>query len=198
MTRTAEQILADRREADKRRFKRYKERQEALGKRHISGMISAEAYNLLCRERDQTGDSTATIIERALVGFYEEPERISEPETIQPASLVDTEPVSDKLEPQPDQEPEPVEYDVEPQQEAVPDLKPEPEEKAEVKESVSFDREAMKERIYNLKTEQGMGWTAIAKIFNEEGIPAPSGKPGKWSDMAVKRLFKEKEKELTS
>jgi len=70
MGRTAEEILKDRREADKRRFKRYKERQEAQGKRHISGMISAEAYDLLCRERDKTGDSTATIIEKALLGFY--------------------------------------------------------------------------------------------------------------------------------
>lgn len=68
--RTAKQILEDRREADRRRFAKYKERQEALGKRHISGMISAEAYDLLSRERDVTGQSVSAIVERALIGFY--------------------------------------------------------------------------------------------------------------------------------
>jgi len=53
-----------------RRFARYKERQEAQGKRHISGMISAEAYDLLSRERDQTGASVSSIVEKALIGFY--------------------------------------------------------------------------------------------------------------------------------
>jgi len=101
MGRTAEQILKDRREADKRRFARWKERQEQKGKRHISGMISAEAYDLLSRERDQTGESVSSIVERALIGFYgvsvepqPEPEPITHKETQETLTLplVDAEP----------------------------------------------------------------------------------------------------------
>lgn len=72
MKRTARQILEDRREADRRRFKRWKERQEKAGKRHISGMISAQAFQVLNQQRAKSGNSISAVIEKALIGFYGE------------------------------------------------------------------------------------------------------------------------------
>jgi len=103
MKRTPEQILENRREAERRRFQRWKDKQEKAGKRHISGMISAEAYNLLSRERDQTGESVSSIVEKALIGFYGKPVPVAEVEPEEPEQVTLTLPL------------------VESQQEAIPD-----------------------------------------------------------------------------
>ncbi|MBW2011198.1 MAG: hypothetical protein JRI32_06015, partial [Deltaproteobacteria bacterium] len=100
MSRTPEQILEDRREAERRRFQRWKEKQEKSGKRHISGMISAEAYDLLSRERDITGASVSSIVEKALIGFYGKLAPVAE---VKPEQVTLTLPL------------------VEPQQEVIPD-----------------------------------------------------------------------------
>ncbi len=63
----AKEQLEARRKSDRERFKRWKEKQAQAGKRHITAMISGEAYNIICQERDRTGNTTAEVIEQALL-----------------------------------------------------------------------------------------------------------------------------------
>ena len=52
------------------RAKRWQQKQRASGKKHISGMIDPDVYDLICRERDRTGTTLATILETAVIEKY--------------------------------------------------------------------------------------------------------------------------------
>lgn len=56
---------------DKERFKRWREKQKARGRKHISLILSLEATDKLNRERDRTGESIAQIINRLLLNLGE-------------------------------------------------------------------------------------------------------------------------------
>ncbi len=78
----AKEQLEARRKSDRERFKRWKEKQAQAGKRHITAMISGEAYNIICQERDRTGNTTAEVIEQALLQKKPEPDRTTDRDTI--------------------------------------------------------------------------------------------------------------------
>jgi len=60
---TASEILEQRRRADAQRVKAWQKRQRKLGKRHFSGLLSAEAYDAMQHIREWTGLSAMAIIE---------------------------------------------------------------------------------------------------------------------------------------
>jgi hypothetical protein len=53
----------------KDRKKAWKDRQDAMGNKSITVMISGEAKDLLDEEREKTGETTAKILERALLNL---------------------------------------------------------------------------------------------------------------------------------
>ena len=58
--------LKERRSTDRRRQQKWRKRQQELGKKQISAMISLKSQILLNREKQRYGESTSEIIERAL------------------------------------------------------------------------------------------------------------------------------------
>jgi len=68
---TATEILEQRRRADAQRVKAWQQRQKRLGKRHFSGMLSAEAYDAMQYIREWTGLSAMRIIEPLILKEFE-------------------------------------------------------------------------------------------------------------------------------
>lgn len=68
---TAVEILEQRRRADARRVKEWQQRQKKLGKRHFSGLLSAEAYDAMQHIREWTGLSAMEIIEPLILKEFE-------------------------------------------------------------------------------------------------------------------------------
>lgn len=59
--------LADRRKTDRERQKRWRNRQQHLGKKQVSAMISLKAQLVLTREKKRTGRTNSEIIEEAIL-----------------------------------------------------------------------------------------------------------------------------------
>jgi len=53
----------------KERLRRWRERNRAEGKQSFTIMLSQEAKNVLCKEKETSGASYSTIIEQALLNF---------------------------------------------------------------------------------------------------------------------------------
>lgn len=61
--------LKERQKTDRLRQQKWRNRQQELGKKQISAMISLKAQILLNREKRRFGESTSEIIERALTAL---------------------------------------------------------------------------------------------------------------------------------
>lgn len=61
--------IHDRRNSDRRRQKRWRERQVEQGKKQISAMISLKAQLVLHREKKRSGETNSQIIERAILAL---------------------------------------------------------------------------------------------------------------------------------
>ncbi len=59
--------LADRRKTDRERQKRWRDRQQSMGKKQVSAMISLKAQLILNREKKRTGRTNSEIIETAIL-----------------------------------------------------------------------------------------------------------------------------------
>ncbi len=59
--------LADRRKTDRERQQRWRDRQQRLGKKQVSAMISLKAQLILNREKKRTGKTNSEIIEGAIL-----------------------------------------------------------------------------------------------------------------------------------
>ena len=61
--------LKERREADKRRVKAWRERQAKKGKKNLSVTITLEAHEKLQQEKERTGETNSEVVERALLNL---------------------------------------------------------------------------------------------------------------------------------
>jgi hypothetical protein len=61
--------LKERRQTDRIRQQKWRQRQQELGKKQVSVMLSLKAQILLNREKRRSGESTSEIIERALMAL---------------------------------------------------------------------------------------------------------------------------------
>ncbi len=59
--------IADRRKTDRERQKRWRDRQQRIGKKQVSAMISLKAQLILNREKKRTGKTNSEIIETAIL-----------------------------------------------------------------------------------------------------------------------------------
>ena len=61
--------IRERRSSDRRRQKRWRERQISQGKKQISAMISLKAQLILSREKKRSGETNSQVIERAILAL---------------------------------------------------------------------------------------------------------------------------------
>lgn len=59
--------IHDRRKSDRRRQKRWREKQTSQGNKQISAMISLKAQLILNREKKRSGETNSQVIERAIL-----------------------------------------------------------------------------------------------------------------------------------
>jgi hypothetical protein len=59
--------IYERRNSDRKRQKRWRERQLSQGKKQISAMISLKAQLILNREKKRSGETNSQVIERAIL-----------------------------------------------------------------------------------------------------------------------------------
>lgn len=183
---------------NRERAKRYLERVKKDGKKQLSAIISGEAYNQLCRIRDnavQTGKpiSFGQIIEKALAGYTAS----QKPETYANKTLNVNN--NDKPGPGneyklaiPTRESQTEMFNKEPAPNHIPDEIP-----------GRADKKAYKawlfSKISGLKN-AGMGWVEIKERLNSQGIVTVTGKA--WgrgaADFFYKRNLERYEKSLTN
>ena len=67
--------LSDRRKADRDRRARWVKRQRVNGKKIVSAVLSRNAQDALCKEKERTGESNSAVIERALLNLNKNDQR---------------------------------------------------------------------------------------------------------------------------